>query len=77
MTPRVLDAVLHDDAFLVAIDQPGGKYLAQRRSLVQRLDLTLIEGVLFYPAPNLAGQVFGYDAIGAINQPPALTISTM
>jgi hypothetical protein len=25
--------------------------------------LTLIEGVLFYPAPNLAGQVFGYDAL--------------
>ena len=59
----VLDRVLQDHAVTVTIDQARCQDLAKRRSLVQRLDLLLVQLVLLHPSPDLARQVLGNDAL--------------
>src|SRR5210317_633030 len=58
VSPRVLDRVFQHHAITIPVYQAGSEYLAEGRTLVQRLNLFLVELLLLHPTPDLAGQVF-------------------
>ncbi len=71
MAARIFDRVLEHRPVAVAVYQPCGEDLAERRPLVQRLDLLLIELILFHPAPDLAGEILGQHPL-LLQRPEAL-----
>ena len=61
MASRIFDRILQNDSIPIPVNQASGQYLSKRGSLVQRLNLLLIELVFPDPTPDLAGQVFRDD----------------
>ena len=56
---RILDALLDDRAVAVAVREPRGEYLAERRILLKRGDVFFLDLPLLDPAPDLLGQLGG------------------
>ena len=75
MTPGVFDGVFQHDPITITVDQAGSENLSESRSLVQRLDLFLVQLVLLDPTPDLAGQVFGNHAL-LLQRPESLEDDT-
>ena len=71
----IFDRIFQDHPISIPINQAGSEYLTERRALVQRLNLFLIELVFLDPAPNLAGEVLRDDAL-LLQRPESLKNDT-
>jgi len=63
VTAGIFDRVFHYHPLAITIDQTGGENLPERRTLVQRLNLFLIELVAPDPTPDLTREILRDDTL--------------